>query len=37
MPPGNSAARPGGTFRQLRILILLLVLLTVALTTWRER
>jgi hypothetical protein len=36
MPPGNSAARPGGTFRQLRILILLLVLLAVAVSTWRE-
>ena len=37
MPPGNSAARPGGTFRQLRILILLVVLLAVALSTWRQR
>jgi hypothetical protein len=36
MPPGKNAARPGGTFRQLRILILLLVLLAVALSTWRE-
>jgi hypothetical protein len=36
MPPGNSAARPGGTFRQLRILILLLALLAVALSTWQE-
>ena len=36
MPSGNSVARPGATFRQLRILILLLVLLAVALTTWRE-
>jgi len=36
MPHGNSAARPGGTFRQLRILILLLALLAVALSTWQE-
>lgn len=36
MPPRPSAARPGGAFRQLRILILLLVLLVVALSTWRE-
>ncbi len=36
MPPGKSAVRPGGTFRQLRILILLLALLAVALSTWRE-
>ena len=36
MPPRQSAAPPGGTFRQLRILILLLVLLVVALSTWRE-
>src|SRR5208283_5605199 len=36
MPPRQSAARPGGAFRQLRILILLLVFLAVALSTWRE-
>jgi hypothetical protein len=36
MPPGKSAARTGSTFRQLRILILLLVLLAVALSTWQE-
>jgi len=36
MPARPSAAPPGGTFRQLRILILLLVLLALALSTWRE-
>jgi hypothetical protein len=36
MPARPSAAPPGGTFRQLRILILLLVLLGVAVSTWRE-
>src|ERR1039457_5910444 len=36
MPPRKSAARTGSTFRQLRILILLLVLLAVALSTWQE-
>ncbi len=36
MPPRQSSAPPGGTFKQLRILILLLVLLVVAVSTWRE-
>jgi hypothetical protein len=35
-PPGGAAPRSGG-FKMLRILILLLVLLAVALTTWQDR
>jgi hypothetical protein len=36
-PPNNSSASRGGTFKRLRVGILLAVLLVVSLTTWQDR